>query len=121
MAVDRARLYESSADFFKLGGSVIMKLTPAAAIAVCKEAAQRGFVVARVEGGIWHNPGFEARLDCIWDGDDPPIDRNAADANNGRAAEFIKSQSPMHSAFILTAPPLTGWPHNHAGSKQPKK
>jgi hypothetical protein len=111
MAIDHSRLYASPEDFFEQHGSVVMKLTPAAAIGVCEEAASRNLVVARIEGGIWHNPGFEARLDCIWDGADPPIDRRGAEANNARAAEFIKSQSAAHGAFILTAPPLEGWPH----------
>jgi hypothetical protein len=39
-------------------------------------AAQHGLVVVRIEEGIWHSPGFEARLDCIWDGADSAIDLN---------------------------------------------
>jgi hypothetical protein len=114
MTVDHGRLYDAAEDFFDLKGSVVMKLTPAAAIEVCKEAARRGLVVARIEGGIWHNPGFEARLDCIWDGADPPLDRQEAEANNVLAAEFVRSESGIHGAFILTAPPLEGWPHKRS-------
>ena len=88
-----------------------MRLTAAAAIDVCIEADLHGLVIARVEGGIWHNPGFEARVDCIWDGADPPIALLSARENNRRAADFIRDQSRRHSAFILTAPPVTGWPH----------
>ena len=113
MMLDRSRLYSSPQDFFDLQGSSVMKLTPTAAIGVCKEAAGRGLVVARIEGGIWHNPGFEARFDCIWDGSDPPINRQQAELNNLRAAEFVQSESTTHGAFILTVPPLEGWPHKH--------
>ncbi|MFC0576319.1 colicin immunity protein [Paraburkholderia solisilvae] len=107
--VDRSKRYTDLEDFFSLHGSVVMKLTPEAAIAVCEQAAQRGLVVARIEGGIWHNPKFEARIDCIWDGADPPIASQAAHENNLSAIEFIRSVLPEHSAFIITAPPITGW------------
>lgn len=105
------KLYESADDFFELGGSAVMYLTADAAVDVCLEAAQRGRVVARVEGGIWRNPGFEARVDCIWNGADPPIEISTATANNGKAAEFIRVESNKHDAFVPTAPPVTGWPH----------
>ena len=111
MSAARDHLYDSPNDFFQLKGSVWMRLTPTAAAQVCAEAAKNGSVVARVEGGIWHDPGFEARGDCIWDGIDPPVDSSKAEANNVQAANFIRSEAKRHSAFILTAPPLTGWPH----------
>jgi hypothetical protein len=109
LSVDRSKRYTEREDFFQLHGSVVMKLAVDAAIAVCEVAARRGYVVARIEGGIWHNPGFEARVDCIWDGADPPIDEESAHANNLAAIEFIRSEVPDHDTFIVTAPPLTGW------------
>ncbi|MEB2502301.1 colicin immunity protein [Burkholderia anthinoferrum] len=115
MNIDHHRVYDSSNDFFSLAGSIVMKLTAEAAIAVCEQAAKHGVVVARIEGGIWRNPGFEARVDCIWDGADPPIDLDTAQRNNKRAAEFIRSESPPHDVFLVTAPPMTGWkPRRHA-------
>ncbi len=113
MKGERGKLYESAEDFFELEGSVVMKLTPSAAISVCQQAAKRGLIVARIEGGIWHYPGFESRLDCIWDGADPPIDTTSAHENNLLAAEFIESEIEVHDVFILTAPPITGWPHEN--------
>ena len=104
MKIDRRRLYTLSDDFFSLGGSVIMKLSSEAAVQVCEQAANYGLVVSRVEGGIWHFPGFEARIDCIWDGDDPPVDAARAKTNNAVAANFIRSESVVHDAFIITAP-----------------
>jgi len=74
-------------------------------------ASARGSVVARVEGGLWHNPGFEARTDFIWDGADPPVDLAAAARNNGDAAEFVREESASHNCFIVTAPSIDGWPH----------
>ncbi|MDR0780002.1 MAG: colicin immunity protein [Pseudomonadales bacterium] len=109
MRVKYGQLYESSDDFFTLGGSAVMQLSTNAAISVCERAAQQGLVVARIEGGIWHSPGFEARIDCIWDGVDPPVDFEAADRNNLIAAEFIRSESQVHDAFIVTAPRMTGY------------
>ena len=112
---DRSHLYESPNDFFDLQGSVVMRLSPQAAIGVCARAAAEGLVVARIEGGIWLNPGFESRLDCIWDGADPPLTEAAAHTNNLLAAKFIQDQAGVHSAFILTAPPISGWAHKGAG------
>ncbi|MDR2220534.1 MAG: hypothetical protein LBE24_08160 [Methylobacillus sp.] len=107
MKVDRGRRYESANDFFTLNGSITMRLSIDAAISVCEQAAKEGFVVARIEGGIWHFPGIEARLDCIWDGVDPPVDFETAEKNNLRAAEFIRSESQIHDVFIITAPEMT--------------
>jgi len=85
MKIDLQRRFDSPNDFFELGGSVVMKLSADAAIAVCERAAQHGLVVVRVEGGIWHSPGFEARLDCIWDGADPPVVFDIAKKQSGRS------------------------------------
>jgi len=113
MKGDRRKLYTEERDFYELEGSVVMKLTPQAAANVCHSAVENGLVVARIEGGFWHDPGFEARRDCIWDGADPPLGLEAAAANNAEAAEFVEAQSEVHNAFILTAPPITGWPHEN--------
>ena len=107
MKIDLQRRYDSADDFFSIGGSVLMKMSGDAAIAVCERATARGLVIARIEGGIWHSPGFEARLDCIWDGGDPPVGLGVAEENNLAAAEFIRSESDKHNVFVLTAPCLT--------------
>lgn len=85
MAIDNNRRYESPDEYFLLDGSVEMFLTVDAAVRVCTEAAERGQVVVKVEGGIWHHPGFEAKIWCIWDGVDPPVERGYPWKN--RAAE----------------------------------
>lgn len=108
-------LFDSAADFYLNDGSVWMPLSPRAAVEVCLTAAASGRLIARIEGGIWHDPGFEARLDCIWDGADPPLPESAAHQNNLEAAEFIKEEMDFHSVFILTAPPITGWRHKSCG------
>jgi hypothetical protein len=107
MKGDRGRFYESADDFFTLDGSVVMCLSTNAAISVCERAAQEGFVVARIEGGICRFPGFEMRVDCIWDGVDPPVDFETAERNNLRAAEFVRSESEVHDVFVITAPKVT--------------
>ena len=114
MGSPRDILFDSSADFHLENGSAWMRLSPQAAVEVCLTAAANGKVIARIEGGIWHSPGFEARHDCIWDGADPPLDESAAHQNNLAAADFIKDEMVAHSVFILTAPPISGWPHNRA-------
>ncbi|WP_051009487.1 hypothetical protein [Pseudoalteromonas maricaloris] len=70
MMFDRSTLYSNASDFFDKQGNNTMKLTPEAAIEVCKRSVELNFIVSRIEGGVWHNPGFEMRLDCIWDRDD---------------------------------------------------
>jgi len=102
MSVDRASLYDSPEPFFEAVGSAWLKLTPAAARAVCAQAAGRGLVVVRVEGGIWHSPGFEARIDCIWDGIDPPCTIDEVRKNNESAERVIEQEQSVHDAFIVT-------------------
>lgn len=114
MDAERNKLYDRANDFFDAQGSAVMKLTPSAAAEVCLAAARRGLVIARVEGGIWHNPGFEARGDCIWDGVDSPVDESTAERNNTEAAEFVREERNVHSGFVITAPPITGWLHRKA-------
>ena len=102
MSYDRNRLFQSASDFFLHHGSAGMKLRPAAAFEVCEQAFKHGLLVVRVEGGIWHEPGFEARIDCIWDGLTPPIADREAEENNRRAAKFVQEEQFAHSAFIIT-------------------
>ena len=111
MEFERNRLYNTAECFFNANGSGVMKLSPEAAIEVCLSASTRGFVVARIEGGLWHAPGFEARADCIWDGADPPVNTEAALKNNAFAAEFVREERAAHNCFVVTAPPIGGWPH----------
>lgn len=102
MTWNRAELVDQADAFFRSAGSAVMKLTPLAAADACEIASERGALVVRVEGGIWHAPGFEARVDCIWDGEDPPLSDSQVRENNREAANFIRSESASHSAFILT-------------------
>lgn len=100
--VDRTRLYENAEDFFHLDGHAIMKLTPNAAKEVCRLCTEKGIVVGRVEGGIWHYPGFEARLDSIWDGENYTTDVDIIKKNNLLAIENIDEEMAVHDAFIIT-------------------
>lgn len=102
MKIDPQQRYEFSDSFFSLEGSVVMKLSADAAVEVCERASQHGLFIARVEGGVWHFPGFEARLDCIWDSVAFPIGDRAAEKNNLAAADFIRSERQLHDAFIVT-------------------
>jgi hypothetical protein len=96
-------LYDSADAFFELEGNHVMYLSFTAALDVCDVAAVGGWYVTRVEGGIWHKPGFEARVDCIWDGTDGPVDLTAAITNNAKAAAFIRGQRKLHDAFVISA------------------
>jgi hypothetical protein len=111
MNPNRADLVTSSSSFFASNGNAWMKLTPEAAIETCRRATDAALVVVRIEGGIWHNQGFEARLDCIWDGLDPPTTNAETSSNNLAAAAFVRQESVSHSAFILTCAPSSGYTH----------
>ena len=63
----------------------------------------RNFVAIKIEGGIWSDGTFEARMDAIWDGADPPVKGKDAHENNLAAANFIRSQDPSYNAFIITS------------------
>ena len=102
MNIDSLRRYESADNFFALNGSVVMKMTVAAAISVCEQAISHGLVVSRIEGGILHNPGFEARLDCIWDEADSSVDKVSAEKSNRSAAVFLKSEIFQYDTFVIS-------------------
>ncbi|MEK9497776.1 colicin immunity protein [Photorhabdus sp. P32] len=106
ISIDQLRVYTNPDEFFALGGSVGMKLTPQAAIGVCEIATNKNLVISRIEGFIWHrNTGkFEARLDAIWDGlVNPGNDLEKVEKNNKEAIENIKEDEKNgHNVFIIT-------------------
>jgi hypothetical protein len=110
MKLERQKLYHASKDFFNLDGNAVMKLGREAAIEICREAASHHLLVIKLEGGIWSNGTFEARLDAIWEGTDPPVEEKDACANNLAAADFIRSRHPGYNAFIITASLFAGVP-----------
>lgn len=98
--VKRNNLYENREDFYKLNGNAIMKLTPRAAKNVCQQSLSQGYIVSRIEGGIWHNPGFEMRLDCIWD---RPVEFDLLPEKALiDAIEFLDYELEEHNAFIVS-------------------
>jgi hypothetical protein len=94
--------YTSANDFFDLNGNIVMWLTREAAIEVCLVAIERDLLVMKIEGGFWLNPYFEARVDCIWDGYNPPNSRQRTIENNFDAAQFIRDEPPEHDLFVIT-------------------
>jgi hypothetical protein len=113
-SIDLQKLYDNSADFFGLGGNAIMKLDREAALDLCLQAATRELVLIKIEGGIWRNGKFEARLDAIWDGSDPPLSRGEAGENNARAADFIRSTAAGYNAFVATTASIEGYAHKRS-------
>ena len=103
--VDRSIVYKDAELFFQLNGSSVMKLTTNAAVNVCQLAAKQNIRVNRVEGGIWHSPGFESRLDCIWDAKDWLKGNNLK--NNMLAIDFIREEAPNHQVFIVSIEKVT--------------
>lgn len=96
-------LNQNADHFFSKCGSAKMILSPAASLDVCANAVKNGLIVTVVEGGIWQNMKFEARLDCIWWGKIPPVEEDTAALNNENARRFIEKEMTNHSAFVITA------------------
>jgi len=83
-------------------------LTLDAAVRACELATERGNVVYRVEGGIWHpGQGCEMRLDAIWDGEIAPANDQALNSNNARAAIMIATENEGCDTFVLSMKPTT--------------
>lgn len=107
MLIPRDRIFSNANEFFLRDGSGAMRLTPDAARRVCLSAAENGFLVGKIEGGIWYSPGFGSRLDCIWDSKVcPPVDRERTRTSNAMAAQFVDEESGLHDVFIVTTLPL---------------
>lgn len=109
MTIDRRKLYVTPKDFFDLDGSAVMKLGRDAATELCQKALAYELLIVKIEGGIWRDATFEARLDAIWDGREPPIANNVAKKNNLQAASFIDSCDKNYNAFIITVISTAGY------------
>lgn len=102
MKYDRIMRYTNYEDYFHLDGDSCMLFTAQAAIQLCTHAAEKNVIIWRVEGGIWHNPGFELRHDCIWDGSDNQMTLEEAHQNNLQALAFIEEEKEEHDTFVFT-------------------
>lgn len=111
MKCDLSKIYDNAVEFLNQPGVSLIMLTRSAAQDVCALALGSGLMISRIEGGIWRNPGFESRLDCIWDGLDPPASTEQARMNNEKARAFVATTTELHNVFIITTSPLSGWWH----------
>jgi hypothetical protein len=81
-----------------------MKLSRRAAEELAENLEREGEIIVRIEGGVWHDPGFEARLDEIWDAVvRPNTSQTLYDFTNLDALNFIKTRSSLIDTFILTS------------------
>jgi hypothetical protein len=100
-------LYQSADDFFLLGGSGGMQLARSAGIEVMLSAINYGLIVMKYEAGIWHSPGFEARIDGImWCPDPFAESYEAVEENNRLMAYDLRDDCPPEcDAVIVSAFP----------------
>ena len=101
MSIDTSKKYDAK-DFFLFDGNAAMRLSGEAALEVCRLSTEKNWSISRIEGGIWHDPGFEARLDCIWDASCAPVGNDALKNNNEDAADFIREEMGQHDVFLIT-------------------
>jgi hypothetical protein len=89
---------------FAVSGNQTVFLTSDAALRVCAEAAARGLLVYRIEGGIWREGrGCEMRLGAIWDSQvDPPIAVAVANTNNLRLASMVRNDPESCDTFVVS-------------------
>lgn len=80
-----------------------MRLAPDTAKDICRIASEIPVLILGVEGGIWKDRKFEARLDAIWDGNFEAKTKTEISKSNVEAAKFIDRERINYNAFILTA------------------
>jgi len=102
MPIDRNKLYDDPEEFFAPAGNAVIKLTPSAAISICKEAGLRRLVVLGVEGGNLREGKFAPDGACLWDGSENASEIDTVARNNEEAALFVEENQKEHNAFILT-------------------
>lgn len=86
-------------------------MTVEGARGVCQSAADRELIVVRIEAGYLEGQSFEARLDGIWDGQDPPVDVESVTENNQDALAYIEKMSTEYNGFVITVAPIIGYMH----------
>ncbi|MEL1249449.1 hypothetical protein [Aurantiacibacter gilvus] len=101
-ALRTVRFDKADALFADAGSAWMMLTRPAAAEAISCCSA-KGIAVSIVEAGIWHEPGFEARLDGIWHSEfDAKSDVDCIDENNSRALQFIVGLPQAYDTAIIS-------------------
>jgi hypothetical protein len=103
MMLDYSKIYTDYEDYLSLKGSARMKMTPDAAKALIKIAADLGEQIMRVEGGRFSPGRFEARLTAIWDGDLEASGLEEMKSSNLSAVRFIDIELHDCNAFIVTS------------------
>ncbi len=99
---ERTRRFDDAGVFFLKRGSVWMKLTKDAAAVTIDQCTQKDIAVSIIEGGIWREPGFEARLDAIWHSDfDTKPELAAIESNNSKALAFIRNKLPTEIDTVI--------------------
>jgi hypothetical protein len=105
MAIQYDIVYSDINLFFELNGNNLMRLTPDAAIELCNALREKDVVVVCVEGGIWNDGKFQARLDTIWTGKKPPMNPVDLAINNEKAIASILEDREQCNAFIVSTLP----------------
>lgn len=115
---DKGILYTSMHDFFRLKGNINMRLTKEVAIELCKHAMDYDILIWGIEGGLWHNPGFQPCGDAICDGVNPPVSREEAIKNNLWTVKFLTELMPPEcDVCLLTVTNYQGLPKEHLYDK----
>ena len=111
MSLNLGNIFEDHREFIHRNDRNSLILTSKAAEEACRQASIFGLSIAKVEGGLWHNPGFESRIDAIWETRNYPASLDEVRKLNALAADFIRDQSsispdsdlPPADVFMITA------------------
>ena len=105
------KLHNDAREFLSRNDRNLILLSGPAAAEACRLAADAGLSIGRIEGGFWLNPGFESRMDSIWDTRRYAASMEEARDWNLSGARFIESQMrqspdpslPPADSFIVIA------------------
>lgn len=94
----RSRRVSDPTLFFSKSGTGWMKLTIGAAQSVITKIHDQGLLISMIEAGIWHSPGFEARLDGILSED--TLLRDGVSIPD--IEQYFHDLDPSYDTFIIT-------------------
>ena len=94
----RRRRFDDAGAYFVDSGSGWMKLTKEAAQAVVERLQSEGIAISGIEAGIWHDPGFEARIDGILS----ESERSGQGIKEEEAQRFFHDIDSSYDTFIVT-------------------
>jgi hypothetical protein len=97
------RYTENPNDYFEFDGHGKMKFPPETAMIVCDMLTERGQYVHWVDGGWWHNPGYEEWFDYGFMKSAERDGLISVKENNDKAKEAIRRDSAICNVWQINS------------------